>query len=147
MDNIYEWFKQAINSSRIFKTLDSRFIIYKGFKLTEKDGEFFIQDVRFSNMYSEVSKKDMDTIINLGFIKGVDAIGFSRDVKRVQSYIRRTEVMYDKRKKFNKELPKNRTLNEKRIKNINIKIEEFVDLIFFYQVRIKQFNTKNNKNE
>jgi hypothetical protein len=147
MDNIYKWFKQAMNYTRTFKTLDSRFTIYKGFKLTETDEGFSIQDVRFSNMYSEVSKKDMNTIIELGFIRGVDTISFERDTKRVESYKRRTEILYDKKKKFTKELPKNRALNEKRIRNIDIKIEEFIDLMFFYQVRIKQFNIKNNKNE
>jgi hypothetical protein len=147
MDNIYNWFKQARNLTRTFNTLDSKFLIYKGFKLTERDGEFFIQDVRLSNMYSEVSRKDMATIINLGFIKGVDTISFERDSKRVDAYKKRTELLYDRRKKFTKELPKNRTLNEKRIRNINLKIEEYIDLMFFYQVRIKQFNIKNKKNE
>jgi predicted carbohydrate-binding protein with CBM5 and CBM33 domain len=147
MNIIYKWLKQASSFTPVFTTRDGKFIIYKGFKLSETSEGFSIQDVRFSNMYSDVSQKDMATIIKLGFVKGVDTISFERDTKRVDSYKKRTEVLYDKKNKFAKELPKNRALNEKRIRNIEIKIEEFIDLMFFYQVRIKQFNIKNNKNE
>jgi hypothetical protein len=144
MDNIKIWFNQAKSIATTFKTYDSDFIIYKGFKLSKRNNEYYLQDVRFSNLYTEVSKENLDKFLKLGFKKGADLISFERDSMRVISYKKRTEALYDKRKLFEKELPKKRAFNEKRIRNINKRIDEFIDLLFFYEVRVKQFNIKNN---
>lgn len=142
MADIEKWFKEAQNLVRTFETLDGKFVIYKGFKISNKGDTFYIQDSRFSNMYGEVSKQDLNKFLKMGFIAGADLISLERDSKRILSYKRRAELLYDKRKKFEKELPKNKTLNEKRIRNINRRIDEYVDLMFFYEVRVKQFNIK-----
>lgn len=147
MENIKNWFNQVKNLVKTFEDYDSEYVIYKGFKLTKRGEEYFIQDVRFSNLYSEVTVTDLNKFIDKGFIKGADLISFERDTKRILSYKKMAEVLYDRRRKFTKELSKNRALNEKRIRNINRRIEEYIDLMFFYEVRVKQFNIKNKKNE
>jgi hypothetical protein len=148
MDNIQGWFEEASAVSRVFSVLDREFIIYRGFKIT-KDvlGVYMIQDTRFSNMYAPVNKRNITMFTNLGFIKGVDNISYARDVKRVESYKRRTGVLYDKRKRYKDDLPNNKRLNDKRIRNINKRVQEYVDLLFFYQTRVQQFNFKYINNE
>lgn len=148
MDNIQRWYNEVKNITRIFEVNDDEFIIYKGFKITSPlEGDPFIEDVRFGNIYSNITQQDCDTFKTLGFIQGADTIGNTRDIQRVESYRKRTRTLYQKRKKFRKELPKDKRLNEKRIRNINIKIAEFVDLIFFYETKVKQFNNKYNVTE
>lgn len=145
MENIQEWFNQAKNLVKTFKTYDSEFLIYKGFKITNRKGVYLLEDTRFSNMYGKVSRPDLLKFDTLGFIVGADTISFERDTKRILAYKKRAEMFYDRRKKFTKELPKNKTLNEKRIRNINRRIDECIDLMFFYEVRVKQFNLKQNE--
>lgn len=147
MENLKIWFKQVQNLVRTFKTYNNEFVIYKGFKITNRNGDYFIEDTRFSNMYGNVTKHDLDKFNKLGFIKGVDRVGFERDTKRIELYKKKAELLYDKRRKFIKELPKNKTLNEKRIRNLNIRVDEYIDLMFFYEVRVKQFNIKYKQNE
>ena len=146
MDNeIQIWFEEAEKREKVFSNLHDEFVIYKGFKITKnRFGTYMLQDVRFSNMYAPSNEKCYKIFKDLGFIKGADSISFERDVKRVAFYKRKTEQLYDKRRRCKKEMPKDKRLNEKRIRNINKKIKEYVDLIFFYETRIKQFNSKYN---
>lgn len=147
MNVIDKWWKEGKKVTPIHKAYNSEFLIYKGFKITLKDGVYSIQDVRFSNMYQELSDIVWLTFKVHGFVKGVDLIGLERDTKRIDYYKKSTETLYDKRAKFTKLLSKNRKLNEKRIRNINLKIDEYIDLMFFYQVRVQQLTLKYNKNE
>lgn len=144
MNNIKIWFNQAKNIAKTFKAYDSEFVIYKGFKLSERNNEYYLQDVRFSNLYNEVGKEDLDKFLRLGFKNGADLISFERDSMRILSYKKRIESLLAKKGKFEKELVKRRAFNEKRIRNADNKIEEYVDLLSFYEVRVKQFNIKNN---
>ena len=142
MNIIEQWYNEASKVTTIFRSTSNEFIIYKGFKIASNEEGYIIQDVRFSNLYEEVNKKDYDTLVELGFTKGVDYISYQRNLRRVESYKRRAELLYDKRRKFKKELPKNKKLNEKRIRNLNRRIEDFIDHIFFYKTKIKQYEIK-----
>lgn len=142
MGEIRQWYEEASAGLVVHSALTSDFMIYKGFKLSVVDGNYILEDVRFSNMYSKVKEADLTLIKEHGFIKGVDIIGFNRDSKRVSSYKARAEKLYDKRRKCKNELPKNKALNEKRIRNINKRIDDYIDLLFFYDTRIKQFHDK-----
>lgn len=148
MNEIQGWFEEASELTQVFSVLDYEFIIYKGFKITKNlEGEYSIQDTRFSNMYTPVNSICYKIFKEIGFIKGSDRISFERDVKRIETYKKRTGLLYDRRRKFKNQLPNNKELNYKRIRNINKRIQDYVDLIFFYQTRIKQFNFKYITNE
>lgn len=148
MNEIQGWFEEASALTSVFKVLNDEFIIYKGFKITKNEfGTYILEDTRFSNMYAPVNSSNYNTFKKLGFIKGADSISYARDIERVETYKKRTGILYDKRKRCKDELPKNKRLNEKRIRNINKKVQEYVDLIFFYQTRVKQFNFKYSNNE
>jgi hypothetical protein len=142
MDNVEKWFKEVEGVTPIHETKGGTFIIYKGFKISFIEGVYHMYDVRFSNLYTSVVQKDLNLFSKHGFIKGADIINYNRNSKRVLSYKKRTEILYDKRAKFKKEMPKNPKLNQKRIKNINIRIRDYVDQMFLYQNRIQDFNNK-----
>ena len=145
MSETQEWYEEALLGCKVFTTLDENFIIYKGFKIAKPfEGDYEIKDARYSNMYTRPSSVSLSHFREFGFIKGADVISYKRDVKRLESYKKRTARLYDKRKKFKAQLPKDKKLNEKRIRNINRKIGEFVDLIFYYDTRIKHYNNKYN---
>lgn len=145
MKKIESWFEEAKQQCPLFETLNENFIIYKGFKIFKPfDGKVQIVDARYGNMYTNVSKTSLSYFEKFGFIKGADIISHKRDVKRVETYKSKTAKLYDKRRRFKKELPKNKRLNEKRIRNINKKIATNVDLIFYYSTRIEQFKIKYN---
>lgn len=147
MSEIQIWFEEAKKEALVFNVLEDEFVIYKGFKLTNGDSGYVLEDTRFSNMYTPVTKTSMEKFRTHGFVKGADIISFERNTKRVESFKRRAELLYDKRRKFKKELPKNKRLNEKRIRNINKRIEEFIDHMFLFKSRIQQFNNKYNLDE
>ena len=141
-DIIREWFNEATVTTKVFTLADSKFIIYKGFKILNVEGIYTIQDVRFSNMYSSVTPDCYKEFKKKGFIKGADYICFKRNKKRVLTYKKRAEVWYDKRRRVKKEIPKNTELNEKRIRNVNRKIEESINHMFLYKTRINQYKSK-----
>jgi len=148
MENEQRWFNEATTRTLVHEVRNERFIIYKGFKITDNGiGTFILQDVRMSNMYGIVDSKTYSLMKEIGFIKAVDTIGYRRNKKRVVRYKKLMALQYDKRKKSQKELPNNRRLNEKRINSANTRIKEYADLIFLYQSRIQQFNFKYNNNE
>lgn len=148
MNKLKEWFDEASKMDKVFSVGDEDFIIYKGFKITqERDGHCKIQDTRFSNMYTSITKTCLKMFEDIGFIKGADTISLARNIQRVETYKKKTGLLYDKRRRCKNELPTNTRINEKRIRNINTRIQDYVDLIFLYQTRIQQFNFKYNKDE
>jgi len=142
MQEIKKWYEEVILCQRPHQRYDSEYIIYKGFKITKLNDTFTLKDVRWSNFYNDVSKTNLNILRKHGFIKGVDIIGYKRDVKRIKSYKKRITRLYDKRKIFKKQMDEDRRLNTKRIRNINLRIDDYVSFIFFYQVRVNQFKIK-----
>lgn len=144
MGKLKAWYDQAKVSTFVHKTIHGEFIIVKGFKISLKDGEYSILDVRYSNLYLEVRPEDMEILDSLGFVKGVDKIGFDRDVKRVKLYSNKLKVLVKNRIKFVEGLETNRAFNMKRIRNLDLRYEVIEDLHSFYEARVKQYNKRNN---
>lgn len=147
MNETKRWYEEVKDKLRVHSMWGIDFIFYKGFKLSKLGDDYDIQDVRHSNLYSVITKKCYHKFLVNGFIKGADIISFERDKKRIISYTKKTENLYQKRKKFKKEMLKDKRLNKKRIRNINRKIDEHIDLLFFYKTRTKQFNYKYNEEQ
>jgi len=147
MDVAEKWFKEAIVSCPVHETKNEFFIIKRGFRLSkDKDSDYYrALDARKYEFYSEIEGVDYNQLIDKGFIKGVDHIGFERDTKEVFKLKRLVELLYSRKKKFKKLIKKDRRLNEKRIRNLYKNIDIYIDLIFLYESRIKQFNNKYNK--
>lgn len=147
MTELKSWFEElGINNIYTFK--DHEFAVVKGFKLTryfDKD-LYTVQDTRLNDFYNEVSKPDMEILLNNGFLKGVDIIGYKRNVKRVNRYLRLIESLYGKRAKYNKSLEKNKSFYGKRIRNCNENIHKYHDMMQFYQSKVEQFERQNNNN-
>lgn len=145
MSIIKNWLEEAKKELKLFKTPNVEFVIYKGFKITSNkslSSGFLIEDVRYNNFYSKPSDIDLDFFKEFGFIKGADMIGFKRDSLRIGYYTKKIERLYTKRRKAKKEMHLNKKLNEKRVRNINKHIDNYIDLLFFYQTKINQFNNK-----
>lgn len=144
MDQLKKWFEEAEKHTKVFRDKTSLFIIYKGFKITKSIDKYFIQDVRFRDVYSEVSPKDNKILQEFGFIKGVDLITFNRDLARARIYTIRTEKFYKVRDSLQKSDPKFSSKMSNCIDNIN----KSLDLMFYYQTRVNQFKIKyNGKNK
>lgn len=141
-DNIQTWFEEAKEKVLVFSTTVGEFLIYKGFKISSEEGVFKIEDVRFSNLYSSPSRSNLKYFSQHGFVKGADIIAYHRNLKRIELYRKRAERLYQRRAKFKKDLHKNKRLNEKRIRNINKHIEEYVDYVILYENRVRDFNSK-----
>lgn len=62
----------------------SRAIIYKGFKIELFDTIGYIYDVRFRDVYSPVSKKNLHLMEELGFPLACMKIMYTRDVERLR---------------------------------------------------------------
>jgi hypothetical protein len=138
-----EWFEEATKTQKVFTTKDGDFLVYKGFKITKtKEDAYLMQDVRYSTFYSAPSDIDLSIIKEEGFIKGVDIISYTRDLERVAFYKKWTEKLYDRKKVFKKQLSENRRLNEKRIRRADVRIDKYIDFIFYYEARIEQFESK-----
>ena len=123
MSETQRWFEEAEKELKIFTWDGESCVMYKGFKITKSGSGYKIEDIRFSNMYDAPSKISLGHFKRFGFIKGADIIGFKRETKRIETYKKKIEVLYEKRKKFKKEMSKDRRLNTKRIRNINKHID------------------------
>lgn len=145
MSETQRWYNEAILIAPVHKTADGEFVIYKGFKLSKtNDSEFDIVDVRYSNMYSSPKKYMLDMFNTIGFVKGCDDISVTRDKKRLVFYTNRIDSLNKKIETAKSELPKHEAKNKKRIVNAKLKIEDYADMILFYQMRINQYNNKYN---
>ena len=134
------WFEEVSRVTKVFKNGDSEFIIYKGFKLTFSPKKYIIEDVRFTDFYTEVSEEDLEILKSKGFVLGARTIMYHRDCKRVKNYEKRIAKLYEDRDRFKKNLSKDRVFNSKRVRNCNENIHNFLDLMFFYKTRVEQFS-------
>ena len=91
-----QWYDAAVKETgKVFTDSISTFTFYKGFKLISLvEGGYRIQDVRYRDVYSDLHDKDLQYIKDLGLIRGVDLIGYLRDVKRVSQYKKRLEKLF-----------------------------------------------------
>lgn len=134
-----EWFEESIKYDiKIFSTIDSEFIIYKGFKITKIEDNYIIQYVRLNDFYSNVSYRNMKTLKDLGFIKGVDKIYYESISKRIKIYTKKVRFFENKKD--------NEKISPKKLSFYNNLIQNYTELIFYYKFKIKQYNLLNTKN-
>lgn len=137
---------EAIKVSKEFKTVESSFIIYKGFKIEREGTSYTLLDTRLNENYSNVVPFELDLMKEIGFIEACDTLSQQRSIKMVSKLTKQIEYLYSKRKKAKKNIDKDRRLNLKRIRLANKNIDILADQIFLFKSRINQFNNK-YKNE
>lgn len=146
-----DWFKEAENTGQFIITQGvDRWTIYKGFKLTKHpDDKYTLQDVRFNDFYSEVRAKELEIIRSLGFIRGVDEISYTRNKRRVKRYTRKIERLYEDQKIYKHKIRDKERLEfyEKKLRNCNKNINRNIDNLFLYKSRVKNHESKYNKND
>lgn len=143
MDKLKEWF----NEHKIkFTTDKGLFVIYKGFKISNVNEVYSIQDVRMNDFYSDVKPKDLKILDKLGFVKGADSISHSRDLRRVKIYDNKIKTfnqnLINHKKKLNTNLP----FYRKKIRNDSENVDKYINLLYFYKHRIIQHKNKYNLN-
>lgn len=150
MNILKEWFNEVLeNNMEIYSSKESEYLIYRGFKLSRSfDGEYKIQDVRLSDFYDDVKDRDYKILVKLGFIRGGDWIVNKRNIKRVQTYTRIIEKLYDDKRDYQSKLRprKTRAFYQKKLRNCQENIHKTIDLLFLYKSRINQYNSKYNIN-
>lgn len=147
MDIVQKWFEESKDKVRVFiQTDEQEYIIYKGFKITKFSSGYKIQDVRLSDFYSEVKESHFKILVKHGFIRGADAIVYTRNKKRVRTYTKKIEELYDQRKEYQKNLKKNKAFYEKKLRNCQENINKNIDLLFLYKSRISNHESKYNIN-
>ena len=146
MNILKKWFDEVENSDiNVFRSSKSEFIIYNGFKITKtSDNKYKIQDVRLTDFYDEVKDSDYENMVNLGFIKGSNWIVYNRNIKRVQTYTKTIEKLYNDKRKYQSKIRtiKTRAFYEKKLRNCQANIHKNIDLLFLYKTRINQYKSR-----
>tara|TARA_R110000851_G_scaffold291462_6_gene445845 strand:- start:305 stop:757 length:453 start_codon:yes stop_codon:yes gene_type:complete len=147
---IKKWYEEAILECPVHKTSKESFIIKRGIRIAKANEEehYRIEDIRECEFFTELKSEDYKELVKRGFISGCDHIGFDRDIKEIARLKKLVEMLYGKKKKFERpsEMRKDRRLNLKRIRNLYKNIDIYIDQIFLYEAQITQFNNKYNKN-
>tara|TARA_R100000541_G_scaffold45224_2_gene52258 strand:+ start:141 stop:569 length:429 start_codon:yes stop_codon:yes gene_type:complete len=141
MCEIEVWFKEC---DRIFVCGGFEFSILNGFKITHyiHNDKYTIQDTRKNDFYTTVSKEDYSIIREYGFVRGTGIIMQKRNVQRVEHYLNKIAEAFSKKKLGKKKLTQDFKFYSKQIKNCDIKIHKYNDLVHFYKSKVKQFETK-----
>lgn len=145
---IQQWYEEVAETHPKHKFEDCEFVFYKGFKITKyyEEGEYVLEDVRFNDFYQPVSNKNLSIFKTQGFIKGIDNITFERDQKRMSRYKKKIEQLYQYRDEYRRLRNKDPKFYDKKIRNCMDNIHKYVDLFFFYKVRVNQHKQKYNLN-
>ena len=158
MNIVKEWFEEACKKLKVHDIPHEAFVIYKGIRvsrrthilsdepiISDSDVQYSIVDVNRNDGYPPLTSEDEFVIKLHGFIEGCDIIGYNRDLKNIQKLKNKAELLYEKRRKFENELPVNKRLNLKRIRNINVNVRILLDQMFLHNIRVEQFKIKYNK--
>lgn len=144
MNNVEQWYNEASELVNVHTDGDNKFLIYKGFKIEKSETGYKAWDVRHSEFYSVIKQEDLNYFLKFGFIKGADYVNYFRNKVLIDDYNTTIKALYEKKLNSQKELPKNRKLNEKRIRVANEKIDYYGDLIMLLQSRNKYLKIKYN---
>jgi hypothetical protein len=150
MNILEKWYEELMgNSMGSYNSKGSECLFYKGFKLTKTLDGYKLEDIRLSDFYDPVKKKDYDVLMELGFIKGADTIVNNRNIKRVRIYTRIIERLYEDKKEYKSNLRplKTRVFFQKKLRNCQENINKNIDLMFLHKSQINQYNSKYNTNE
>ena len=150
MDIIENWFTITNRGGmRTFHHEGVDFIIYKGFKLSKYEKHYAVEDVRRSDFYDEVRPSDHKKLVELGFVRGVDQVVNTRNLKRIGIYTRILEKLYTDKLSYKDSLREVSTKEfyEKKLRNCQENIHKNIDLLFLYKTRINQYNLKYSINK
>lgn len=134
------WYNEAVDyGSPEFKNYSgSKFIIYKGFKITLVDNEYIMEDVRKSDFYNPSSEKDLKVIKEFGFIMGCDLLMNERNEQRVTKYTTTLEKLYSDKHK----MIKSKDTKSQKYSNLINSIYKYIDLLQTYKARVSQHSKK-----
>lgn len=151
---IKEWFNEAVLHNvniykNIYKSDNYEYIFYKGFKITKlkEEDEYYIQDIRINDFYTNISEKQISNFKKYGFIKGADIMSYKRNYHRMVFYIKKLEKLYEEKEIVEKELKTNffKKNYVKKLKNYQENINKYRDLLIFYKIKINQHKLKYNE--
>lgn len=138
------WFREASRNteSRSISTPTGKHVFYKGFKLSNIEGNYTVVDVRMTDFYNKISREDLEMLDKHGFIKGADLLMYARDITRVATYTGMVERFTRMKVGFEGKLSQKQSESfaEKRIRNCETNLELLDELMSFYSTRLS--NTK-----
>jgi hypothetical protein len=143
MCEIEGWFNEC---DKIYYCGSFEFTMLNGFKITHylDNNSYTIQDVRRNDFYTSVSEGDYSIIRDNGFIKGTSIIANSRNLSRVDMYLEKISQAFVKRRQAKKRLSLDEKFYKKQVRNCDVNIHKYNDLLHFYKAKVSQFNNNNN---
>lgn len=141
MNIIEDWFKEC---SKIYRCGDYDFALVNGFKVTHylDDDTYTIQDTRLNDFYTSVSEADMKTLREYGLINGTSIIMYHRNINRVEYYLDKIAQTFSKKQLAKKMLKTDTKFYEKQIRNCDVNIQNYNDMVHFYKSKVEQFEPK-----
>jgi len=132
----------------IFDTEEA--IMYKGFKISLKKGEYDFFDTRFSNYYKPVDPLITEKILKLGFVKTLNLVMLHNDESKILLLKRQIETInkyidyWVEKSRLNWSKNRSKYYKNKKLfaKKRGVLREKKVDLkadLNFYQSRIKTY--------
>lgn len=134
------WYNEAVDyGSPEFKNYSgSRFIIYKGFKISLVDNEYIMEDTRKSDFYTEITKFDLKFFNKHGFIKACDLLSEKRNKLRTEKYTKNLEKLYTDKQA----LIKSKDVKSLKYLNLMVNIEKYLDLLQTCKAKTSQHKRK-----
>lgn len=140
MINLKNCFEEVKNVGKYLTLGDCSFVIYKGFKVTKFDnGSYKLEDTRRSDFYSDLLPQDVEAIIDLGYIKGIDYIYYKNNLRRLKDSERRIENLYNKKIELKNNTKIDKQAYDKNLAIYNKNINENIDLMFLCKSRVGQY--------
>lgn len=136
---IKKWYEEAVDYGLLVLTVNGvSSVFYKGFKMSNKNGEYTIQNIRENDFYTTVDDDSLKILNEYGFIQGADNIAYERNVGRTNKFKRQLEKLYSDKLKF-------KTVKQQesqKFKNIIDAIYTYVDKLQFYKSKVLQHENK-----
>lgn len=120
MEDIYEQiFEMAIKEvpNQHFRWEGEEVVIYKGFRISKKDGEYFWKDARHSDYFDPVDPDITEKILEIGFKKTIIEVMRHTDKDRLLDLKRKMEKLDAETKYWVKEASKAYNKMIKKTKN------------------------------
>lgn len=142
-ETLRDWMWEAersFPSIPIYTTDKEKFLIYKGIRLSY-DNEveaYIILDTRISDLYTPLTLNCLNTLKKYGFVRGADNLAYERNKRRVVTYRKKIEDMYNRIKK---------EVDKTKIRTYRENVHKFLDLMFFYKSKVQQHKIKYNLNK
>ena len=133
---LLKWFDQVdalIESARV-DGLESKAVIYRGFKIEIFDTSAYLFDVRHRDLYTPVSKKNLKLMEKLGFVMACNKISLERNQQQIERSKRLMATMATKQKRLkSKDTPGSR----RQYNGIENKRQQLMQDFFTYTQRVE----------